>query len=183
MKIVQMEILDNRHNHLYYIDIKLLDIKYYYMSTHYRGTEQERRALDAFIKLSRAADSVGGRVNDHLRDDDLSVSQFGVLEALHHLGPLPAGRLAEKILRSSANLTLVIDNLVKRGLVSRTRRPDDRRAVEISLTDDGRELIADILPGHVAGVVDALSALTPDEQTSLAALCRKLGLAQTAARE
>ncbi|MCZ2115126.1 MAG: MarR family transcriptional regulator [Anaerolineae bacterium] len=151
------------------------------MTSHYKGTAQERLALDAFVKLSRAAESVGARVNDHLYDDGLSVSQFGVLEALYHLGPMPAGRLAGKILRSSANLTLVVDNLVKRGLVTRERRPDDRRAVEIALTDDGRVLIAAILPDHVAGVVAALSALSPDEQTTLAALCRKLGLAQTAA--
>jgi len=148
------------------------------MTTHYQGTEHEKLALDAFIKLSRAAESVSARVNDHLHDHNLSVSQFGVLEALHHLGPMPVGRLAEKILRSSANLTLVIDNLVKRGLVSRRRRLDDRRAVEIDLTDDGRALITAILPDHVHGIAGALSALSPEEQATLAALCRKLGLAQ-----
>jgi len=148
------------------------------MATHFQGTEEERRALDAFIKLSRAAESVGARVNDHLRDDGLTVSQFGVLEALYHLGPMPAGQLAGKILRSSANLTLVIDNLARRGLVRRKRRADDRRTVEISLTEEGRALIAAILPDHVAGVVDAMSALSAEEQATLAALCRKVGLAQ-----
>ncbi len=147
------------------------------MATHYAGTETEKRALDAFIKLSRASESVNRRVNEHLRDYDLSVSQFGVLEALYHLGPLPVGRVADKILRSSANLTLVVDNLVKRGLVVRERRAADRRTVEISLTDAGRALIAAIMPAHVAGVVAALAALSPDEQTTLAVLCRKLGLA------
>lgn len=153
------------------------------MSTHFQGTAEQRQALDAFVKLSRAAESVGASVNDHLRDDGLTVSQFGVLEALYHLGPLPAGQLAGKILRSSANLTLVIDNLVRRGLVSRKRRTDDRRAVDISLTEDGRALIAAILPGHVAGVVAALAPLSPEEQATLAALCRKVGLAQAALRE
>ena len=167
----------------YYIDIKLLDIETNPMTTHYQGTEREKLALDAFVKLSRAAESVSARVNDHLHEANLSVSQFGVLEALYHLGPMPAGRLAEKILRSSANLTLVIDNLVKRGLVNRERRPDDRRAVEISLTEAGRAAIAAILPDHVAGIVAALSALSPEEQMTLAALCRKLGLAQAAARD
>ncbi len=147
------------------------------MATHYVGNATEKRALDTFIKLSRAAESVNRRVNEHLRAHDLSVSQFGVLEALYHLGPLPVGQVADKILRSSANLTLVVDNLVKRGLVARERRADDRRTVEISLTDAGRALIAAIMPAHVAGVVDAFAALSPDEQVTLAALCRKLGLA------
>lgn len=147
------------------------------MATHYAGTAAERQALDTFIKLSRAAESVNRRVNDHLRAYDLSVSQFGVLEALYHLGPLPVGQVADKILRSSANLTLVVDNLVKRGLVVRERRANDRRTVEISLTDGGRALIAAIMPVHVTGVVDAFAPLSPDEQATLAALCRKLGLA------
>ncbi len=147
------------------------------MATHYAGTETEKRALDTFIKLSRAAESVNRRVNEHLRDHDLSVSQFGVLEALYHLGPLPVGQVADKILRSSANLTLVVDNLVKREMVTRERRADDRRTVQISLTDAGQTLIAAIMPAHVAGVVDAFVTLSPDEQTTLAGLCRKLGLA------
>ncbi len=150
--------------------------------THYKGTQEEQLALDAFIKLSRAAESVGKRVNDHLNAHDLTVSQFGALEALYHLGPMPVGQLAGKILRSSANLTLVIDNLVKRDLVTRERRPDDRRTIEIHLTDAGRELMAGILPHHVAGVVCALAPLSAEEQATLAALCRKLGLAQAELR-
>ncbi|MBP6786356.1 MAG: MarR family transcriptional regulator [Candidatus Promineofilum sp.] len=147
------------------------------MTTHYAGTETEKRALDTFIKLSRAAESVNRRVNEHLRAHDLSVSQFGVLEALYHLGPLPVGQVADKILRSSANLTLVVDNLDKRGLVARRRRADDRRTVEVSLTEAGAALTAAIMPAHVAGVVAAFAVLPPEEQATLAALCRKLGLA------
>ncbi|MBP8947468.1 MAG: MarR family transcriptional regulator [Candidatus Promineofilum sp.] len=148
------------------------------MATHYPGNAAERRALDAYIKLSRAAEAVSNRVNDHLHARGLTVSQFGVLEALYYRGPMPVGQLAEKILRSSANLTLVVDNLAKRGLVARERRPDDRRSIEVSLTDDGRALIAGLMPGHVDGVVAAFALLTAEEQTVLAALCRRLGLGQ-----
>ena len=148
------------------------------MPTHYPGSDDERRALEAYIKLSRATEAVNNRVNDHLHQQGLTVSQFGVLEALYYRGPLPVGQLAEKILRSSANLTLVVDNLAKRGLVTRARRPDDRRAVEVTLTDEGRALIAGLMPGHVAGVVAAFTVLSPEEQMTLAALCRRLGLGQ-----
>ena len=85
------------------------------MPTHYQGTPTETQALDAYIKLSRAAESVNQRINEHLHARGLTVSQFGVLEALYHLGPLPVGQLAGKILRSSANLTLVVDNLARQG--------------------------------------------------------------------
>lgn len=150
------------------------------MGTHHPGTESERRALDAYIKLSRAAAAVEARINRHLSDVDLSISQFGVLEALYHLGPMHQGDLAGKILKTSGNLTLVVENLAKRGLVERRRDPQDRRYVRILPTDAGRRLIADFFPQHAARVEATFAALDPDEQATLAALCRKLGLAATA---
>ncbi|MCA9971340.1 MAG: MarR family transcriptional regulator [Anaerolineales bacterium] len=149
------------------------------MGTHYQGTPAETAALNTYIKLSRAAEAVTAAINGHLSSYHLTVSQFGVLEALYHLGPLPVGQLGEKILKSSGNMTLVVDNLVKRGLVTRARRTDDRRCIDVHLTPAGTQLIAEIMPTHVTHVVRSLAALTPDEQAGLAALCRKLGLAQS----
>lgn len=152
------------------------------MSTHYRGSLTERRALDAYIKLARAAGAAEGRINRHLGDVGLTISQFGVLEALHHLGPLNQGQLATKLLKSSGNLTLVVDNLVKRGLVERSRHPDDRRVVTVALLPAGERLIAGLFPRHVERVVEAFACLGPEEQETLARLCRKLGLAQQPSR-
>ncbi len=131
-----------------------------------------------YIKLSRAAEAVADRINCHLRDYRLTSSQFGVLEALYHLGPLHQHELAAKILKSSGNLTLVIDNLVKRGLVERERDDTDRRYITVCLTEAGHQLVNDIFPHHVRYVLDTIGVLTPEEQHQLAALCRKLGLAQ-----
>lgn len=146
------------------------------MGTKHKGTAEEILALDGYIKLSRAAESVSRTINAHLSNYDLTISQFGALEALYHLGPLPSGELGDKILKSSGNMTLVIDNLAKRGLVYRQRREDDRRCVDIHLTEDGRSLIHQIWPTHLAGVVRTMNALSPAQQTQLAALCRTLGL-------
>ncbi len=148
------------------------------MGTQYQGTQEEIQALDTYIKLARAANAVTQRINAHLSDYDLTVSQFGVLEALYHLGPMQVGQVGEKILKSSGNMTLVVDNLVKRGLVVRQRREDDRRCIDLHLTEDGRFLIETIMPHHVAQVVASLSALSPAEQAQLATLTRQLGLAQ-----
>lgn len=146
------------------------------MGTKYKGNKEEVSALDGYIKLSRAAESVTKQINTHLSDHDLTISQFGALEALYHLGPLPSGELGEKILKSSGNMTFVVDNLVKRGLVFRLRREDDRRCVDIHLTEEGRALIQEIWPAHLAGVVETMSALSASELSQLATLCRKLGL-------
>ena len=146
------------------------------MPTHFNGTLEEKRALDVYIKLSRASESCGLRINAHLQRYNLTVSQFGALEALYHLGPMQPGELGAKILKSSGNMTTVIDNLEKRGLVERHRQQDDRRCISIHLTRAGEDLITEILPDHIKGVVETVSILSEEEQAQLGDLCRKLGL-------
>ncbi len=149
------------------------------MSTHYQGTVEERMALDVYIKLSRAANAVTGRINAHLAGVNLTISQFGVLESLYHLGPMHQNTLGEKILKSSGNMTLVIDNLVKRGLVERRRDVQDRRYIKVHLTEVGQALIKDIFPRHVQIVVNEMDILSPAEKEQLAYLCRKVGLQES----
>lgn len=146
------------------------------MGTHYTGTGEETRALNAFIKLIRAAQSVSGRVEAHLSDLGLTVSQFGVLEALFHLGPLNQKSLAAKILKSTGNITMVIDNLEKRGLVKRTRDEKDRRHYSVTITRKGAGLMASFFPKHVARIVAEMGVLSGAEQDALASLCKKVGL-------
>ncbi|WP_034383534.1 MarR family winged helix-turn-helix transcriptional regulator [Deinococcus sp. YIM 77859] len=145
------------------------------MPTRYPGSPEERAALDAYIKLWRAAHAVEVAANRHLADHGLTVSQFGVLEALYHLGPLSQRQLADKILRSSGNLTMVIDNLERGGLVRRERDPQDRRVMKVFLTPQGETLVARVLPNHVRGIRELFTALTAEELEELATLTRKLG--------
>ena len=149
------------------------------MPTHYRGSPEETLALDTWIKLSRASDSFGARLARHGTLDDLTISQFGVLESLHHLGPMRQNEIGAKLLRSGSDMTMVVDNLERRGLVRRDRDPADRRAVIVSLTDAGSALIERIFPHHVAAIVEEMSVLSPDEQETLGSLCRRLGKRET----
>ncbi|MBL9087023.1 MAG: MarR family transcriptional regulator [Planctomycetia bacterium] len=145
------------------------------MGTRHRGPADQVRALDLFIKLMRAAESVATRVHRAVAEADLTVSQFGVLEAVFHLGPMCQKELGTKLLKSGGNITMVVDNLERRGLVRRARNPENRKYVTVSLTDAGRTLIAQVFPRHVAEVVREVSVLSADEQTALAALLRTLG--------
>src|SRR5512138_58847 len=120
------------------------------MATHYRGSPQERAALDTYIKLMRAADSVTARLDPLMRAAGLTLGQFGTLEALLHLGPLCQRDLGRKLLRSGGNITVVVGNLAQRGLVRRLRQRDDRRFITVSLTEKGRRLISDLFPRHVS---------------------------------
>jgi MarR family transcriptional regulator, 2-MHQ and catechol-resistance regulon repressor len=148
--------------------------------THHRGPATERLALDTYIKLARATAAVDATVHRPLAEHGLTVSQFGVLEALLHLGPLGHGVIGRKILKSSGNVTTVIDNLCRRGLVTREDHPSDRRIRRVSLTAEGRRRIEALLPDHVRRVTDAFACLSPDEQATLAELLRRLGLANAA---
>lgn len=139
-----------------------------------KGTQQEVLALSVFVKLMRASESVSVRVHRHLAQHNLTISQFGVLEALYHLGPMCQRDLAQKILKSSGNLTLVIDNLEKRSLVNRQRDPQDRRYFIIKLTNQGSGLIQDIFPDHARRIAKALSVLDSGELQDLGRLCRKM---------
>jgi len=145
------------------------------MPTHYNGTEDEILALDSYIKLSRAADSINSRLNNSPSMQELTMSQFGVLEALVHLGPLCQNVLGSKILKSNSNMTTVIDNLEKRGLVKRERSSEDRRIITIYLTEKGKETIESVLPQHVAAIKSQFEILSPEEQIQLGKLLRKLG--------
>jgi MarR family 2-MHQ and catechol resistance regulon transcriptional repressor len=152
------------------------------MGTHYKGTKEESDALDVFIKLVRAASSVSARVEAHLYEIGLTVSQFGVLESLYHLGPLYQKDLAAKILKSTGNITMVVDNLEKAGLVERVRDENDRRHFFVRITDRGSGLIRSFFPGHVQRIVQEMGRLTRAEQAALGRLCKKVGLgARTAA--
>lgn len=145
------------------------------MPTHYQGNPQEQLALNTFIKFTRAVESLLARLQHRGTMGGLTISQFGTLESLYHLGPMCPGEISTKLLKSGGNITLVIDNLEKQGLVSRERDTQDRRMVTVSLTEAGRELISQLLPPHVATIVEELSYLTPEEQETLGQLCRKLG--------
>ena len=136
----------------------------------------EATALGTYVKLMRAAESLTARVHKYLSSVGLTISQFGVLEALYHLGPLSQRDLGQKILRSSGNITLVIDNLEKRGLVRRNRNREDRRFLIVHLTGDGHNLIRKIFPSHAALITNEMSVLNTADQKILGDLCRKVGM-------
>lgn len=134
------------------------------------------RALNSYTKLMRAAESVTSRTSRVTAGANLTVSQFGVLEVLYHKGPLCQRDIAAKILKSTGNMTLVIDNLEKSGLVRRVRDNEDRRFLTIHLTAAGTELIAKVFVAVEAAVVAEMSIFTDQEQETLGELCKKLGL-------
>jgi MarR family 2-MHQ and catechol resistance regulon transcriptional repressor len=141
------------------------------------GDTDEGVALKLFVVLSRAYSAVSGQLETSVAESGLTTTEFGILEVLHHKGPLLLGEIQRKILVTSGGITYLVDRLVEKGLVKREECPSDRRARYAVLTPAGDALIRRIFPGHAKHIAQALSGLGKREQVEATKLLRKLGLA------
>ncbi len=140
-------------------------------------SDDQHRALRLWITLARCYSTYSRAVAGKVSEYGLTTPQFGILEALYHLGPLSLGELAEKLLVTGGNVTYVMDRLEEQGLVYRERSPKDRRVVQAKLTTEGRDLIAGVFPGHGDFIEELSGHLDPQEQEEARRLLKKLGLA------
>jgi MarR family 2-MHQ and catechol resistance regulon transcriptional repressor len=138
-------------------------------------SEEQEQALRLWIALARCYITFSRAVACKVAEYDLTAPQFGVLEALHHLGPLSLGELAEKLLVTGGNVTYVMDRLESQGLVARERSGEDRRVIRAHLTSKGKATIEAVFPGHVEFLDSLAHALEPSEKDDLRELLKKLG--------
>lgn len=131
--------------------------------------------LKLWVVLSRAQAAIEAHARADVERHDLTLAEFGILEALHHKGPMLLGEVQKKILVSSGGITYLVDRLEKKGLVERQECPTDRRARYAALTPAGEELIRRIFPEHARALADALAGLDDDEKREAITLLRKLG--------
>jgi MarR family 2-MHQ and catechol resistance regulon transcriptional repressor len=141
------------------------------------------RALKLWVVLSRATASIERRAREDVARHDLTLAEFGVLEALYNKGPMLAGEVQRRTLVSSGGITYLVDRLTARGLVERRPCPDDRRANYVALTPKGTTFIRGIFPEHAKVIAEVMSALAPQEQETVARLLRQLGLSLRQAPE
>jgi MarR family 2-MHQ and catechol resistance regulon transcriptional repressor len=138
-------------------------------------TESQGVALGVWIALARCYATFTKAVAVKVQEYELTVPQFGTLEALHHLGPLSLGELADKLLVTGGNVTFVMDRLEAQGLVARYRSDTDRRVVLARLTESGRDLVARVFPEHAEYIERLCRHLEPAEQDEMRRLLKKLG--------
>ncbi len=140
-------------------------------------SDEEEQALRLWIALARCYGTLSREVASKVAEYGLTTPQFGILEALHHLGPLTLGELANKLLVTGGNITYIMDRLEDQGLVVRDRSRTDRRIVRARLTSAGEELIENVFPGHAAYIARMAESLEPDERAELRRLLKKWGKA------
>lgn len=130
-------------------------------------------AVKSRIVMWKAFRTVDALVNDTFKDFDLTPAQFNVLETLTRKGSMKIGTLIESMLATSGNMTVVIKNMEKKGLVERRQCSEDKRAFWIDVTDEGRELIGKALPPHIEKIEETFSVLSREEQEELIAILKK----------
>lgn len=138
-------------------------------------SQETDRALKLWVVLSRAHAAVAEHSQADIARHGLTPMEFGIMEALHHKGPMLLGEVQKKILVTSGGVTYLVDRLAAKGLVERQRCDRDRRAYYAALTPAGQELIREIFPAHAEAIRHAMEGLTEQEKDEAIVLLRTLG--------
>jgi MarR family transcriptional regulator, 2-MHQ and catechol-resistance regulon repressor len=136
--------------------------------------------VHVFLVLWKAARAVETYAENSIAELEMCGSDFAVLEALLHKGPLPINEIGKKVLLTSGSITVAVDRLESKGLVERHTSGTDRRARIVHLTKDGRELIARVYADHASDMERlAAASLSRTERETLIGLLKKIGYEAT----
>jgi DNA-binding MarR family transcriptional regulator len=136
--------------------------------------QEETTNLKLVIGLYRSYSEVNKQTQQVLSENKLTLAQFGVLEALYHLGDLKINDIIEKTLSTSGNITVVIKNLEKDHLIERYKDEKDSRVCMIRLSDAGEKLIRTVFPEHLRQLAYAFRNLEEEDKKQLMSLLKKL---------
>jgi len=133
-------------------------------------------AAKLWIVLSKCHHALELLAMKSIAGTGLCLSDFMVLEALLHKGPLTITAIQAKVLLASGSMTAAVDRVEKMGLVVRKTTPTDRRARLLELTPEGRRTAKAVFEKHARDLEIPMSVLSGDEKQRLYVLLKKLGL-------
>ena len=131
-------------------------------------------SVQAYVRLVRAAEALHGEVSRGLAIDGLSASQFSTMKVLRIHGKLAQRDIAKYILKSGGNITVIVDNLERGGLVQRDRDTADRRIIYVSLTPAGEAKFDELYPDHLSRIREVMASLTDAQCEQLTLLLQKV---------
>ena len=136
---------------------------------------QDSTGVHVWLVLMKAFQALFPHAEESIKRTELGDSDFRVLEALLHKGPLPVNTIGPKVWLTPGSISVAVDRLVEKGLVSRKDHPDDRRVRRVELTAKGRALITRGFREHAAAMETAVGVLSKNERLTLLRLLKKLG--------
>jgi len=110
-----------------------------------------------------------------IEETGLGLSDFGVLEVLLHKGPLPVNTIGPVVDLTAGSISIAVDRLVKKGLVSRVESAEDRRVRIVALTSRGKALIDSAFRKHSGQMKKVFAELSPEELRGLEVALKKVG--------
>lgn len=125
--------------------------------------------------LWKAAKAVERVDRESIDRTGLGLSDFTIMEALLHKGPLTINQIGQKVLLTSGSMTAAVNRLERKGLVKRIQDASDGRRFYVHLTKWGRKVINDAFRRHQQNLEKIAEVLTDDERTELVRLLKKLG--------
>lgn len=132
--------------------------------------------VHVFLVLWKAAHAVEAYAENSVSQSEMCGSDFAVLEALLHKGPLPVNEIGKKVLLTSGSITTAVDRLENKGLVQRRAHGTDRRAKIVHLTRGGKTLITKVYNDHAIDMEKlAAASLTKKDRETLIRLLKQIG--------
>ena len=128
-----------------------------------------------WLVLMKAYHAIFAHTTATLADTGLGDSDFRVLEALLHKGPLPVNTIGPKVHLTPGSISVAVDRLHAKGFVSREERREDRRVRVVALTPRGRALITRVFRDHAAAIERVAATLSESERAQLTEGLKKIG--------
>src|SRR6266478_812005 len=132
-------------------------------------------AIHVWLVLNKAFQAITRHAAAGIRHTGLGDSDFRVLEVLLHKGPLPVNTIGPKVNLTPGSISVAVDRLYGKGLVSRVESAEDRRIRIVALTPKGKELIGPIFRKHTAEIKNVFADASLKELRSLEATLKKIG--------
>ncbi len=125
--------------------------------------ERKQSSLELWRLINSINKIWSRQVEKRLSDNGLSIMEFRILRTLNNNGPQPMIKLAEANMITQGWVTNIVDKLEEKGLVHRLRSQDDRRVINILVTDRGRSFFKEIKELHENFIIETLDFLSPED--------------------
>ena len=137
-----------------------------------QGTQEPEHVWLVMMKAMRALTRYAAA---GIEETGLGLSDFGVLEALLHKGPLPVNAIGPIVDLTPGSISVAVDRLHAKGLVSRVESGEDRRVRIVALTPSGNDLIVPAFRKHSGQMRRVFSELSPEELRGFEVALKKIG--------
>jgi DNA-binding MarR family transcriptional regulator len=130
-------------------------------------------SVKGMVVFRKAMRTIDAYVSESYRQNDLTPMQFSVLDVLYSKGEMKISELVGTILATSGNMTVVVKNMERDGLIYRQQSEDDRRAFLVGITEKGEKIIRKALPDHIKLIEEAFSILDDQEKADMIEIMKK----------